>query len=306
MSHNSRKVIAFILKLATNKSSFFFWLFVRFVSAILPLVAIYQFSAIIKLIEQRQSLNQVIMAIVLIFIIRVADNFLRLRSITKLEYEIANISFDIHNLFLTGIHCPTKEDRHAAVQAIRNFSDASSTTLNLIKQPGIDSFVSVLFIPIILLFLDFQIFIAVISYILVYYFIDYYTTQRYAHLKNILNGKTENYYAKLQDSDDFDIEQKSWSRHFRRLTNWGFAEWSLLQNTAVFFYSAIFLYLVFLAVSGSKQLSEVVLIMGYVTQTQVLLNSFSSIQDNLSDMHVGLERLAKNSSISAINLNDLT
>ena len=306
MNRKSRKVIAFILKLITNKSSFFFWLFVRFISAILPLITIYQFSGIIKLIEQHQSFNQIALAVLLLFIVRVIDNTLRLKSITKLEYEITSISFDIHNLFLAGIHCETKEERHSAVQAIRNFADASSTTLNLIKQPGVDSFVAVLFIPIILLFVDFQIFTVTIAYILIYYFIDYYTTQRYANLKDILNGKTEAYYAKLQDSGDFDLEQKTWSRHFNRVTSWGFSEWSLLQNTAVFFYSVILLYLVSLTVSGSKQLSDVILIMGYVSQIQVLLNSFSSIQDNLSDMNVGLQRLAKNTSISAINLNDLT
>lgn len=306
MSRNSRKVIAFILKLTTNKSPFFFWLFVRFISAVLPLVTIYQFSGIIKLIEQKQSLNQIALAVFWIFIVRILDNTLRLKSVTKLEYEIANISFDIHNLFLAGLHCQSKDERHAAVQAIRNFADASSNTLNLIKQPGIDSLVSVIFIPAILLVLDFQIFIATVAYILIYYFIDYYTTQRYANLKDILNGKTETYYAKLQDSGDFDLEQKTWSRHFNRVTNWGFSEWSLLQNTAVFFYSAILLYLIVLATAGTKQLSDVVLIMGYVSQTQVLLNAFSSIQDNLSDMHVGLERLAKNTSISAIDLDDLT
>ncbi|MFA5828474.1 MAG: hypothetical protein WC841_03920 [Candidatus Shapirobacteria bacterium] len=306
MSRKSRQVFGFILKLVTNKSRFFFWLVIRFISAILPLVTIYQFSGVIKLIEQHQNLAQISLAVFWIFIIRIADNYLRLLSITKLEYEIANISFDIHNVFLTGIHCETKEDRHAAVQAVRNFADASSVTLNLIKQPGIDSLVSVIFIPAILMVLDFQIFTATIAYILVYYFIDYYSTQRYANLKDILNGKTEAYYAKLQDSGDFDLEQKTWTRHFRRLTAFGFAEWSLLQNTAVFFYSGILLYLIGLTVSGSRQLSDLVLIMGYVSQTQVLLNSFSSIQDNMSDMRVGLERLAKNNSISAIDLDDLT
>jgi hypothetical protein len=45
--------------------------------------------------------------------------------------------------------------------------------------------------------------------------------------------------------------------------------------------------------------------MGYVTQTQVLLNSISSIKDSLTDMLVGLERLAKNQTVSAVDLDDL-
>lgn len=306
MSHRSRKVILFILQLAQNKKSFFFWFSIRFLSAILPLLTIYQFSEVIKQIENRQEISTIMFSVFLIFVVRMVDNFLRLKSVTRLEYEISSISFDIHNFFLLDLKTETKDERHACIQAVRNFADASSATLNLIKQPGIDSLVSLIFIPVILLFLDFNIFVVTCAYILVYYFTDYYTTQHYARLKDILNNKTETYYAKLQDSSDFDLEQKTWSRHFNRLAHWGYTEWSLLQNIAVFFYSAIFLYLIYLTSNGTKQLSDVVLIMGYIVQTQVLLNSFSSIQDSLTDMHVGLERLAANQSVAAIDLDDLT
>jgi hypothetical protein len=305
MKPRTNKVIAFIYKVVNNKSHFFFWLFVRFISAIFPLITIYQFSNIIKLIENKQSSTSIFNAIVAIFIIRLIDNFLRLKSVTRLEHEIANISFDIHNFFLSSLKTDTKEERHAAVQAVRNFADASSGTLNLIKQPGIDSLVSFILIPIILYALDFHTFVLTVAYIIIYFFTDYYCTQHYARLKDILNYKTESYFAKLQESEDFDLEQKAWSRHFFRLSKWGFTEWSLLQNLSVFFYSAIFIYLVALTTNGDRQLSDVVLIMGYVTQTQVFLNSFSSINDSLTDMLVGLERLAANNFVSALSLEDL-
>jgi len=299
------KVIGFILKICQNKKSLFFWFIVRFLSAILPLVTIYQFSGVVKLLEQKAPLESVILAVFCIFLVRVIDNFTRLRSLTKLEYEISIVSFDIHNFFLSDLKTSTKSDRHEIVQAIRNFADASSTTLNLIKQPGVDSFVSILFIPVILLFLDFPAFILNIAYITVYYATDYYTTQRYAHLRNILNTRTEAYFAKLQDSSDFDLEQKSWSRHFRRLVNWGFTEWNLLQNTAVIFYSLILFLQISEVVNGNKQISDLVLVMGYVTQTQVYLNSFSTIKDSLTDMLVGLDRLAQNPTVSTVDLDDL-
>ncbi len=305
MDKRSYRVISFILHLATNRGSFFFWLFVRFISAILPLITIYQFSQIINLLENRTSFITILWALVWIFVVRILDNFLRLRSITKLEYEISCISFDIHNYFLSDLQAETKSERHEIVQSIRNFADASSVTLNLIKQPGIDSIVSLCLIPPILFFLDFRIFVLNFAYMFIYYAVDYYTTQRYAHLKDILNTHTETYYAKLQESNDFDLEQTSWSRHFQRLANWGFNEWSYLQHTAVIFYSLILLYLIYTVTTGTKQISDLVLIMGYITQTQVLLNSLSSIKDSLTDMLVGLERLAKNSTVSAIDLDDL-
>jgi len=301
----THKVIGFILKICQNKKSLLFWFFVRFLSAILPLVTIYQFSTVIRLLEQKAPLESVILAVFYIFLIRAIDNLTRLRSITKLEYEIAAVSFDIHNFFLSDLKTSTKTERHEIVQAIRNFSDASSSTLNLIKQPGIDSLVSILFIPAILLFLDFPAFILNIAYISVYYVVDFYTTQRYSHLKKILNTHTETYFAKLQDSNDFDLEQKSWSRHFRRLANWGNAEWNLLQNTAVIFYSLILFFQISQVISGGKQISDLVLVMGYITQTQVYLNSFSSIKDSLTDMLVGLDRLASNPTVSTVDLDDL-
>jgi len=305
MDRRSYRVISFILHLATNKKSFFFWLSVRFVSAILPLITIYQFSHVVGLLEAKSPFINIFWALIWIFVVRIVDNFLRLRSITKLEYEIASISFDIHNFFLSDLKTNTKLERHEIVQSIRNFADASSVTLNLIKQPGIDSIVSLVLIPPILFLLDTRVFVLNFAYIFVYIAIDTYTTQRYAHLKDILNTHTETYYAKLQDSNDFNLEQKSWSRHFRRVANGGFSEWSYLQNTAVIFYSIILLYLIYLVTIGDKQVSDVVLIIGYVTQTQVLLNSLSSIKDSLTDMLVGLQRLAKNQTVSAVDLDDL-
>lgn len=305
MKPRPHKVIGFIYKVAKQKKPLFFWLLVRFVSAILPLITIYQFSDVIKQVETGGPIDQILISVVWIFIIRVVDNILRLRSITRLEHEISNISFDIHNYFLTSLKTDTKEERHAAVQAIRNFADASSVTLNIIKQPGIDSLVSFLFIPVILYTLDFRTFVLTIAYILIYFAVDYYTTAHYAELKDHLNYKTESYYAKLQESDDFDLEQRSWSRNYNRVTNWGFTEWSFLQNISVLFYSLILFYLIYATSSGVQHVSRLVLIMGYVTQTQVFLNSFSSIQDSVTDMLVGLERLAANQYVSTIDLDDL-
>jgi hypothetical protein len=57
--------------------------------------------------------------------------------------------------------------------------------------------------------------------------------------------------------------------------------------------------------TNQKDLSDLVLIIGYVTQTQTFLNSFSQIKDSLTDMSVGLKHLAKNEAISAVNLEDL-
>lgn len=305
MNKHTRKVILFILKLVQNKPPLFFWLFVRFISAILPLITIYLFSQVISLLENKLPLQEVFLYILIIFVVRILDNYLRLKSITNLEQVISNISFDINSYFLSDFTAENKQERHETVQAVRNFSDASSLTLNILKQPGVDALVSLIFVPLILFFLEFKVFIIVIAYISIYYLIDYYTTQKYMKYRDIQNLKTEVYFAKLQDSNDFDLEQKTYTRYFGRLCKWNFTEWFALQNTAVFFYCLVLLYLIYFYYTGQKTISEVVLIMGYVTQTQVFLNAFSNIKDSLTDMFVSLEHLAKNKSVSVINLSDL-
>jgi len=305
MNPETRKVFNFVIKIVSDRTGLFFWAFIRFISATLPLLTIYLYSLIIKQLEQKLDLSIVIITVVITFLVRIVDNYLRISSVTRLDHIISNIGFDIHNYFLSDLESKSKEDRHAAVQAIRNFSDASSVTLNLIKQPGIDSIVSFLFIPVILFMVDFPSFVITIAYVTVYYFIDIYTTQRYSQLKDIQNTKTEAYYAKLQDSNDFDLEQISYTRHYKRLTNWAFVEWSLLQNSAVFFYCLNLFYLIYSVYIGRTDISGLVLVMGYITQTQTFLNSFSNIKDSLTDMNVGLQHLAKNNAISSIDLDDL-
>lgn len=305
MSKKTRQVIKLILQIIQDKFAFFFWVGVRFFSATFPLITIYLFSKTINLVETKSDFSTIFFSIVTIFVVRIIDNFTRIKSVAKLDECISNISFDIHNYFIGDIKTETKLERHESIQAIRNFSEATVWTLKLFRQPGIDSIISLISIPIILLFVDFKVFILEIAYIIIYYVIDYYTTQRYVDFKDIQNTKTEIYYAKLQETNDVDLEQKTFSRHFARLTNWCFTEWFTLQNTAVFFYILIFAYLILSVSGGVKLISELVLIMSYVGSTQAYLNSFSEIKDSLADMSVAVNHLAKNKSISAIDFDDL-
>ncbi|MCL4384657.1 hypothetical protein M1116_04330 [Patescibacteria group bacterium] len=305
MNRQTQKVIRFVLHLLRKESAIFFWFLLRFISALFPLLTVYLFSEIIKLIEQKATLTAVAFTFLLLLVVRLVDNFSRLLSIARLEYHISNLNSAIHNYFIADLKTETKEERHESVQAIRNFADASCLLLRLVRQPGIDSLVSLVFTPLILFIVDFRVAILEVAYILVYYFIDVYTTQRYRHLRDIQNTKTEVYYAKLQETNDIDLEQNSFNRHYNRLARWYFAEWSFLQNAAVSFYVLIFFFLVVEVMNGHKDISDVVLIMGYVANTQVFLNSFSDIQDSLTDMSIALEHLAKNKTISVLDLDDL-
>lgn len=305
MPFRTHKVLAFILKVITDKYQLTFWLFIRFLSALIPLISVYQFSRIIKLLETRQPFSSVFLTALILFVLYTLDNLLRLKSTTRLDNIISGITFDVHNYFLQNLSSQSKEERHASVQAVRNFSDASSITLTLFKQPGIDSLVSLICIPIILFSRDFPAFVLSLAYVLIYFFLDTFTTQRYAHLKDILNTKTESYYGKLQDSNDFDLEQKAWCRHYNRLCHWGFTEWFSLQSLAVTFYVSALTYLSYSVSAGQKDISELILLSGYIAQLQPHLNSFSQIKDSLTDMMVGLKHLANNSQVSVIDLDDL-
>ncbi len=305
MIKKTRFTIGLVFKIIQNKKRFLLWLGVRLFSALLPLLSTYLFSKVIADIENKTVFSSIFFLILLILIVRIVDNISRLRSIFKLDECISDIGFDIHNYFVKDLTTETKEERHKSIQAIRNFSDAANVTLSLFRQPGIDSLISLTIIPIILFFVDFKVFVLEISYILVYMVIDHYTTQKYSQYRSLQNTKIENYYGKLQETNDMELEQKTFTRHFTRLSNWNFIEWSLLQNTAVFFYTLILAYCVVAIFSGYKQISDVVLIMGYITSTQSFLNSFSDIKDSLTNTTVAVEHLAKNKNISVLDFNDL-
>ena len=305
MSKKTRQVIKLIFQIIQNKPVFLFWVVVRFISAIFPLITIYLFSKTINLVETKSDFSTIFFSVIIIFVVRIVDNFTRLKSVIELDKCISDIGFDVHNYFIGNIKAETKLERHESVQAVRNFADATAWTLRLFRQPGIDSIISLISIPVILLFVDFKVFILEIAYIVIYYVIDYYTTQRYVDFKDIQNTKTETYYAKLQETNDVDLEQKTFSRHFARLSNWCFTEWFTLQNTAVFFYVLIFAYLIISISAGTKLISDLILIMSYIGSTQAYLNSFSEIKDSLADMSVAIDHLAKNKSITAIDFDDL-
>ena len=268
-------------------------------------MTIYLYSQVIDQVEKQVIFSSVFFLILLIFIVRLLDNFVRLKSLEALNQCISNIGFDIHNFFSQDIHTKNKEERNQTIQAIRNFADASKMTLTLFRQPGIDSIVSLVTIPIILYFVDIRVLVLFISYILVYFIVDYYTTQRYIKLKDIQNTKIENYYSKFQESNDVELEQKAYVRHFTRICNWSFVEWFSIQNVAVFFYSLILAYSAISVYSHIWQISDVVLVMGYASSLQTYLNSFSEIKDNLADMTVAVDHLAKNKHLSTIDLDDL-
>lgn len=305
MFKKTKITLFLIFKIIKDKPRFLFWFFIRFISSLLPLLTIYLYSLVIENVENKIQYSPIFFLVLIILITRIVDNFLRLRSLYRLDECISNISFDIHNYFTQDLHTETKEDRHQSIQAIRNFADASALTLTLFRQPGIDSIVSLITIPIILWFVDTRIFVLEIVYIIVYMIVDFYTTQKYIKLRDTQNSKVEDYYAKLQVSNDTELEQKTFTRHFTRLSNWNFIEWFILQNSAVFFYCLILGYSILSVYSGYKQISDIVLIMGYVASTQTYLNSFSDIKDSLADMTVAVDHLAKNRSISVIDLDDL-
>ncbi len=301
----NKHIFKIILELVDCKSALVFWYFVRLLSALLPLYFIYLFGQAIKLLEDKASFKQLFFHLLLILFIRLLDNFSRLISIYKLEHLIFKTEFSIHQFLLFGVKAKNKAERHKIIQAVRNFSEAVRNTFGIIRQPGIDGLVSFISTPIILIFLDFRVFIAEIAYIAVYCFVDIYTTERYSRLRNVQNAHTEKYYAKLQDNNKVSTERRQFINHLKKLCDWGFWEWNFLQGTAVFFYSLILLYLIYTVSIGQKQISDLILIMGYIANTQVFLNNLSSIKDIFADTKVALTRLARNRSISAVNLSDL-
>lgn len=305
MYRDTTQLIWLIVRLIKTKNLFFFWFFVRFISTFFPLISIYLFSYTIKQIEEGIDLKQITLTFVLILTVFILDNFTRLISIHKLAYIISNTEFGIHQFFLINVSTKDKKVHHKVVQTVRNFSEAVRNTLEIIRQPGIDSLISLFTIPILLFFLDFRVFVLSLAYIAIYFFTDQYTTEKYIQKKDIQNAKTEIYYAKLQDSNHVIDEERQYGHQFHKLCRWGFIEWFSLQNIAVIFYSIILFFLAYTSTSEVRHISDIILIMGYIASIQIHLNSFSTIIDRLADTKVALTRLINCKDCLSIDLSDL-
>ncbi len=306
MSQDTIRTLRLIYRLTKDKKPFIFWLIIRIISALFPIATIYFFSQVIRAIENKDSLNTILLTVVVVFISRLLDNYTRIISTKKLDYIIVKIQLDIQEILVSSIKTEDKKMRHKAVQSVRNFADASVTMLSIFKQPGIDALVSFFAIPAILLVKDFAIFILQLAYVISYYFIDIYTTGRYVNFKNKHNSRIESYYAKLQTTKNFKYESTTLSSITQKLHNWGITEWFLLQNTAVIFYVIALAYLVYSVSVGLKPISDLVLIIGYIDSTQVFLNNISGIKDSMADTKVALHRLLDDNKSLAVDYDDLT
>lgn len=305
ISKETRDTIKYILHFIEDKRSFAFWFFIRILSVLIPPVSIYLFSRVIKCLETNCDFQRILFLIIITFISYIIDNFLRLLSIHQLQYLINKSESDIQLFFVRSLHAQRKRDRHQAIQSIRNFSEAARLTMEYIKQPGIDGFVSLFYLPLIIFFLDFKVFIFEIAYILIYYFADIYTTEVYSKIKEVQNKRLETYYAKLQDTNDVAFETTLLNKEYLHLTYWGFWEWFSLQNIAVTFFTIVFAYLVIEVYKGQKHISDIFLIASYLTSTQVFLNSISQVKDGLANTKVALSRLSQSKSCS-VDFSDLT
>ena len=306
MSRDTLQTLRLIFKMVKDKKSFVFWLFIRFLSAGFPILTIYLYSRVVNALETGADFHLLFSLVIFVLISRLLDNFTRLVSTNKLDYVINNIQLDIQNIMVYGVKASDRKTRHKAIQAIRNFADATSTTLTIFKQPGIDALVSFITIPFILFLLDFKVFVIQAAYVIIYYFTDIYTTEKYTKLKNRHNSTVESYFAKFQTAKNFKFEQTLTSKAYLKVANWGIIEWLLLQNTAVLFYILTLIYLVFSFSQGTKSIADIVLIIGYLDGTQSFLNNISSIKDSMANTKVALHRLLDNQKSLAVDYDDLT
>ena len=85
MSKKTRQVIKLIFDLIQNKQRFIFWVGIRFLSSFLPLITIYLFSKTINLVEIKSDFSAIFFSILIIFAIRIIDNFTRIKSVSQIR-----------------------------------------------------------------------------------------------------------------------------------------------------------------------------------------------------------------------------
>lgn len=305
MTAKTREVIKFILKLISNKTMFLFWLFVRLLVSLIPLYTIYLFSRLVNLLITFAPVQQVSNIVLIFAVMFFAENFFKHKANIKLQEIFSNTEFSIHRFLTIGLRTKNKDLRHEAIQSIRNFAEAVRHTLEILRQPGLDSIVSLLITPVILFFIRPLYFWIVIPYIIIYYLFDCYTTRRYTKFKDVQNARVEAYYAKLQDSNNITEEEKKFNHAHNALCKWSFLEWFNLSNISLFFYLTIIILTLISIVKGHRPVSDIVMVRGYLVLIDANLLSLSVVKDRLTDTRVALDRLSRSKKFLSIDLSDL-
>ncbi len=286
---SSAQIVISIVNAFRDKK-FLMWLLVLIISATGPLITTYIFSRGVNALETNQSLKSVVMIFFLFLGVSMVEAVIRIAAKTRLHWFIETKLIRLQEGFIKTVKIRSKH-RRPVVQSVRNLTRAVQTFSNYFINSGVAGLVSFISVPFILYFVDKQVFFVEMALILVYLVVTYFFAVKYEKQFERYDESRERYFIRMQKSNKLGQRGRRMGEAIARLQDIRFFEWVSVQNTILVFQFIITFMVVVDIVNGYKGISDLVLIIGYVTQSQRFLNSVTGDINRLMQVRAGIERL---------------
>jgi ABC-type multidrug transport system fused ATPase/permease subunit len=274
--------------------SVYFWFFVRFINTFFPLAITWIYAKGVETLENGGDAYTVMQIFALLLFAHIMDNLLRIGSRARIRIKLENAFIEFQEALIEKFNHSKK--RIEIVQAIRNLTDAFRNFVTYIINSGLPGFVNFVSIPVILFLIDVKIFIAQMVLIAIYLALVYYLSRIYEKRFELLDVAHENYYASIlarKPIKSVDRRGNQVKEGVRGVENITFMQWVSFQDIIAIFQFIVIYLIVLDYVAGTKQISDLVLIVGYTNQSQGFLNSVTSGVDSLMQIEAGVDRVVE-------------
>jgi len=282
-----------IVKLITKHfkhKALYFWFAVRVVSIAGPLINTYVFSQGIDALETGKPLLLAIKIFAIFLGILLIENTIRLVSKNRIAVFVEEILIDVQEELLEDLK-PLEHIRKETIQSVRNLTDAVHFFATFIRNTGVNGFVNFFSVPVILFFIDKRVFALEIVLIGVYLITTFFFSKIYEKHFETFDKAKEYYFSKMLVSNRIEPQAVYIRKSIRGVENIHMYEWLTAQNMIAIFQFMVVSMIAVDIFSGAKQISDLVLIVGYTNQSQTFLNSVTNFVEYLMQVKAGVERL---------------
>ena len=289
-----KKQITLLILSAVRNRPFILWFGVRVFSTAGTLVTTYLFASVVRALENKKGIEEILIILGILLGVQIIENFLRLLSKTRIEYYSSRLVITLHQVLL-GASSNGKPPRKELVQAVINLCQSLDKFLLYLKETGISGVVHFFTVPIILLFIDIRVFALEMILIFIYLGTTFIMTRKYEKIYEKYYESTEGYYAQLFNDGNATASAGKVLINMKFLQNFVFFMWGSLQNIVAVFQFLVPLVIVVDIIGGTKQISDLVLVVGYTKESQGFLNNFTSAYEKFMEVDAGIERLEEDS-----------
>lgn len=281
---------------------FLFWTFIRIISSFGPIIATYIFAKGVQVIEDGQPITVAVKVFLILLVVELVEHLLRLASKTRMSLYTEEILVNIQEALNEYIH-PDSDKREETIQTFRNLTQSLRRLVTHLYMTGIPALLSFIAIPIIIYFLDLRVFLILISMIIVYFFVTLMFSKEFKRDYEDFDESREDYFSSLLENTGIKRDASKLISKFKDVENTRFISWLSEQFIMSFFAFIIIILLVQDIYSGTKQLSDLVLIFGYIAASKIFLINTTLTIHHYMEIEAAVSRIEKISSKDVLEIN---